>query len=120
MKSKKKLPRQQPGPTKGPAEAPTTEFLTIGWLLTVMTTLVCEIGYFVVTWISNWQADVQWLELLAGVLMFAALVVGLASVALSITVLRMRKSPPPTPILAFALLVGLTPILVAIARALRS
>jgi hypothetical protein len=120
MKSQKKPPRQQKAPTKDSAEAPTTEFLTIGWLLTVMTTLVCEVGYFVVTMISSWQGDVQWLELLAGVLMFAALIVGLASVALLVLVHRMRKSPPPMPIVAFSLLVGLTPVLVAIARALRS
>lgn len=120
MKSKKKTPRQQKSPAKDSVEAPTTEFLTIGWLLTVMTTLVCEVGYFVVMMLLSSQPDMQWLELLAGVLMFAALVIGLASLGLLLLVRRMRKSPPPTPIVAFSLLVGLVPIVVAITRALRS
>ena len=124
MKSKNKPSRPAKGPVKnpsqGPAEAPTAEFLTIAWLLTVMTTLGCEVGYFVVTMISNWRVDAKWLELLAGVLMFAALVTGLMSVGMLFAVRRMRKIPPPTPIVIFSVIVGVTPILLAIARAFRT
>ena len=124
MNSKNKATRPAKGPVKNPgqgrAEAPTAEFLTIAWLLTVMTTLACEVGYFVVTMISNWRVDAKWLELLAGVLMFAALVTGLMSVGMLFAVRRMRKIPPPTPIVIFSVIVGVTPILLAIARAFRT
>ncbi len=120
MKSKKKKPQTQKSSVNESAEAPTTEVLTIGWLLTVMTTLVCEVAYFIAMLILRRQADLQWLALLAGVLMFAALVVGLTSVGLLVLVHRLRKSQPPTPIVACSLFIGLTPVLVAIARAFSS
>lgn len=118
MKSSKKASRQRPPDPPAKAETPAAEFLTIGWLLTVMTTVVCLAGHLVVKLLGNWQLGGAWVDVLAGILLFAAVVVGIGSIALLALVRKMRAESPPGPIMVFSLAVGLAPLLFVLAQAI--
>ncbi len=96
-----------------PIESRSTEALTIGWLLSVFTTLLCLIGAVVARWIG-----VARLPMLSGLLLFSAFIIGVASVALGFLVRRTRLTPPPRGVFVFAMVVGLLPILAAALDAL--
>lgn len=110
----KKLPSASARPS---GESATADFLTIGWMLAVMTAFLCELGAVVALLAGLAWPGLPWISLLSGVLLFAALVVGLAGVALIPAVLRARKVPPPTPITRFAIAVAAAPPVIMIIRA---
>jgi hypothetical protein len=105
--------RNQPTP-KPPVQRdpnPSVEFVTVAWMLSVMTTLVCELGFVAARaflLLVNSEADP--IRALAAMLFFAALVVGLISLGLMVIVMRMRRDPPPRGIVAFAAVVGTLPL----------
>ncbi|MDZ4782414.1 MAG: hypothetical protein SGJ19_19385 [Planctomycetia bacterium] len=94
-------------------ESRSAEALTIGWLLSVMTTLLCVCGALVARWIG-----VARLPVLSGLLLFAALVIGVASLGLGVLIRRVRSVPPPRGVYVFATVVGILPILAVILDAL--
>lgn len=112
-----------PGPKNVAArmssESPLADFLTVGWMLAVMTTLLCELGAVIATVALQRLPDSRPLQSLVDVLLFAALVVGLAAVAFLPILRQLRKTGPPKPIAWLALTVGLAPIVVMLVRAVR-
>ncbi len=94
----------------GTGESAAAELMTVGWLLTTLTALACELGTVAATWIA--QRDPQSLRIatLAGVLMLAAVCTGLMSLGLLAAAWRLRKVKPPRGITVFALFVGLAPL----------
>jgi len=112
-----KAKRKRP-PTPAAGEDRSVEALTIGWMLSVMTTLVCELGFTAARVVLLLvDRDAPWIATLAGVLLFAAAVVGLVSLLLAWAVVKMRREPPPRGILVFALVVGAAPLAMMLARA---
>lgn len=87
------------------------EALTIGWMLTVVTTLVCETAYVLVR--SMNRAGQPSLTMLAGLLLFAALVTGIVVLIMTPVVLRGRRHPPPRPVTIVSLFIGAAPLALA-------
>ena len=87
-----------------------TEFLTVSWMLTVVTALLCELGTMATNWYVWFRPEAERVDVLARLLMFAALVIGLISLGLLLLVLRRRQQPPPRGIVAFAAVVGAAPL----------
>lgn len=104
--------------SRGPRESRTTEVLTIGWMLTVFTTLVCELGFAVTQWFS--PAEGGMLRVLSGMMLFAALVIGFLSLLLTAVTARSRREPPPRGITVFAVVVGAAPMLIMVAHLLQA
>lgn len=95
------------------SEPRTVEVLTVGWMLTVVTTLACEIGFVV----SRAMAGVSEgpLMILSQLLLFAALVIGTIALLMTPVVVRSRRLPPPAGVTVFAVTVAAAPLaLVAI------
>jgi hypothetical protein len=117
MSKRKQRPIAQPAATEPSA----VETLTVGWMLSVMTTLVCELGfvaaraYLIV--VAPASARIQ---VLAMVLLFAAFVVGSVSLELAYAVVRGRHTPPPRGILVFSVVVGAAPAATVLLRLLAS
>lgn len=96
------------------------DLLTVCWMLGLMTTLLCEAGALLAWLLALGFPAMQWVSLLSGVLLFAALVVGLGTIAAMPVVWRVRKNAPPKPIAVLALVAGLIPLAVILLQALRS
>lgn len=93
----------------------TVEILTIGWMLMVVTTLACEIGFVLARGLA---ADGDSLMALSAVLLFAAVVIGLLALLLTPIVLRHRRTAPPKGILVFATIVSAMPLVVLLLEGL--
>lgn len=100
----KKRRRVQPS-----SETKSVEFLTVAWMLAVMTTLVCIVG---ATLARVYAEGNPGAALLAGYLLFAAAVIGGVSLVMLAAVYRLRKVKPPPGILFFAAVVGAAPLIV--------
>jgi len=102
---------------RGPAEAPSIRAVTVAWLLTILTGLVCEFGA-ATAWALGAEESAQMMpRALAGLLIFASIIVSSLCLALTIAVWRLRPVPPPWPIVATAAAVVIGPWLLMIARA---
>jgi hypothetical protein len=113
-KRKQKIKAQ---PTRDPN--PSVEFLTVAWMLSVMTALVCELGFVAARgYLLLVDAKTATIQALAAMLLFAALVIGLVSLGLMVLVVRMRRVTPPRGILVFAAVVSLVPVAAMIVRLL--
>ena len=75
----------------------------------VVTTLVCEVGFFVARWLAGGRSS---LELLSQLLLFAAFVIGLIALFVTPVVLRSRRLPPPSGVTVFAVLVAAAPLVI--------
>ena len=125
MGRKKRRGKSSPGPVdrdgsfRGSREVRSVEVLTVGWMLIVMMTLVCQIGAAGVRlFLAGQPEPLPRMELLGGILVFAGLVLGLATLGLLPIVYRVRRDPPPRGIVVFAAVVGMVPVLMALVRTL--
>jgi hypothetical protein len=100
------------------AESRAAEVMTVGWMLTTFTTLVCELAGVTAEWFARRHPQALPLSLLAEVLMFAALLTGLFSLALLAAVWKLRTVKPPRGITVFAVAVGVAPLGLIILRQL--
>ena len=100
------------------SEARVADAMTVGWMLTAITALVCQAGLVVVRAAEHYQPEVAALGVLGELLLFAALVFGVISLVLAPIVLRLRRTPVPPGITIFAVAVGLTPLAIVAWRSL--
>ena len=121
MPSRKQKRRRRPEPAGRAAllisEGRVTEYLTTGWLLTVLTTLFCELGGAAALWWANAQPQALPIAVLSSMLLFAAAVTGVLGLLLLVVVWKLRKAKPPLGITAFSLVVSLVPIVVIAVQA---
>jgi len=106
--AKKAKPRKRRKP-QAPGESRSVEFLTVAWMLAVMTTLVCEVGGTLAKIFGEGNLR---LSLLAGYLLFAAAIIGAVSLVMLAAVYKLRKVKPPSGIIFFSAVVGGTPMIV--------
>jgi hypothetical protein len=98
-------------------DSPAVEFLTVGWMLSVITALVCELAFAGVRgYLLAVDGESPRMEMLAAVLVFAAVVVGLISLALAFAVVKAGRTPPPRGILTFSIVVGVLPLAAMVLR----
>src|SRR5262245_42189822 len=102
--------RRQPAPSSAPPnESRPAEVLTVGWLLAVMTTFLCELGSVGALAMASLGAE---MSVVAAYLLFAALVMGIASLALTLGVLQTRRVAPPRAVTLVSLAISIAPLLV--------
>jgi hypothetical protein len=100
------------------AEPKSVEVLTIGWMLTVATTLACEIGFVLSRWLADGSESP--LLVLSSLLLFAAFVIGMIGLLLMSIVLRTRRLQPPSAIVFFAAVVNGAPLALAAIEVLKN
>ena len=92
--------------------------VTIGWMLCLITTLVCEIAaaatQLYVLWIDTAAKN---LGIFSGLVQFAAVVFGLLTLVGYPLVRKVRRDPVPRSIVVFALGVGLAPVAIVLLSA---
>ena len=81
-----------------------------------MSTFLCELGSVAALALGSLDAS---LASAAAYLLFAALVTGIASLALTVGVLQMRRVSPPRGVTVVSLVIGAAPLLVLLAEWLR-
>jgi hypothetical protein len=108
------MPKQAKKPSKRNAKSPrsretrSTDALTIGWMLMVMTTLACEVGFLATRGIAGPESEGSWAVLMA-MLLFASTVIGLGALVLTPVVVKVRRDPPPRGVIIFSVVVGIAP-----------
>ena len=116
MPKKKQRPKLPARPPQPPVEA-----LPVAWMLAVMTALVCELGCASArAWLRLVNPAAEPIRVLAVILLFAALVVGLIALGLQWAVQRTARIKPPRGIHVFAAVVGTIPLVVLVVRLLTS
>ena len=109
---KRRRPRAAAPPVAPVAkESAAAEWATIGWLLAALTTVACLAVWGCVRGAAYFAAEASTLRQVAGFLLFAALAVGIANLALCIVAHGLRTVAPPRPLLWFSLLIGLLPMM---------
>jgi hypothetical protein len=106
----RKRKRPPPPGAFGTGESRAAEFMTVGWMLTTLTTLICELGGVAATWAARQNPQALGIAALASVLIFAAMCTGLFSLGLLAAAWKLRVMKPPRGITAFALVVSLAPL----------
>ncbi len=99
-------------PLRPSAEIEPADALTVGWMLAVMTTLVCELGVLAAYWYAAAHPAAK-ADVLCGLLLVAAIVIGLVSLCLLPLVVKLRHQMPPLPVVIFAIVVSLSPLATA-------
>lgn len=120
-RKRKKNPksRNRDAPRGGSPDERVVDFLTVGWMLAVMTTLACEIAEALGRWYLATHPDAESMVYLTTMLSFSATVVGLFALGLLAVVWKMRKVPPPRGIVVFSVVVCVLPIINITVRLLR-
>lgn len=117
-----KMKRRGRGSSARPAHRPNhgesraADAVTIAWSLTVMMTLVCQLGAMGTNWYVQYDGGAERIEVLSGLLLFSALVLGAISLLLMPVVWRSRRVPPPRAIAIFAVVVAAAPLLTLMLR----
>ena len=92
--------------------------MTVAWMISVLSVSVCLLGA-ALAWLFFGvpdQADGPGLGLLAGLLFFAALTIGMVSLLLLPMVLRSRNVAPPRSLVIFSVVASLAPWMVLAIR----
>jgi uncharacterized membrane-anchored protein len=116
MAARRNKKKPQPSASRSVAplakESRPAEWATIGWLLASLTTAAC-LGVWAGVRVAAFFATdaAPTLRQVAGFLLFAAVAVGVANLALCAAAHGLRTAPPPRPLLWFSLLVGLLPMM---------
>lgn len=108
MAKKKKRALQRPELTP---ETRVSEVLTVGWMMAVVTTLVCSIAVLLVHLTVGTRSDNEMVLVFARLLHFAAVVVAVLSLVLLALVLKVRRVAPPPSITWFSIGLAIAVIL---------
>jgi hypothetical protein len=92
------------------SETPTAEAATVGWMLALFATLSAELLGMLTRWLAFQQIAPEPLRVLSGTLLLVAVFAGLVTLVLTPVTLKLRRVPPPTPILALALVSAIVPL----------
>ncbi len=103
--------RKEPARSTVPSETRAAEALTVGWLLSVMTAGLCELGSGLALALRTVGPG---LDFAARYLFFAALVIGVVSLILAAGVYRVRRVAPPRGVTVVGLAIGAAPLVVVL------
>jgi heme/copper-type cytochrome/quinol oxidase subunit 2 len=97
--------------------------LTVGWMLTTMSTLVAllvagAVGLAILVWPTD-QGREHPLSAISGLMLLVSAATGVVCIALTPFVYRVRRSPPPRTVTVAAVLIGLAPLVTIAVFALR-
>jgi hypothetical protein len=92
---------------------------TVAWTITVTMALLCDIGAVVAHFYADGYANARGALLFKELMLFSGAVIGFISLALLPIMLRVRRTPPPTGVMVFAVCVTAAPILALLLHATR-
>ena len=98
------------------SETRAAEALTVGWMLSVMTTFACDLAAVAARLVHAARPGLERVVVLGELLLFAAVVSGVVSLLLAAMVLRVRQVAPPRGITTFALVVAVAPLVALFIR----
>ena len=100
-----------------PDETRNADILTAVWMLTVVTTFICELAAMAARVLLGRAPESPAAQAMFQLMFFSALVIGLISLAMLPAVLKARQTPPPGGITMFAVVVGAAPLVARILQA---
>ena len=117
MKKDKKSKRTAPAPSR---ETPAVEALTVGWVLTMLLTLVFDIGLLATRWyLSQVDPQPRSIAALYALTVVASVLTGAICLALTPLIRKLRRDLPPTSVTWFAVIVSLFPFVMLVVNAVR-
>ncbi|HEX6962593.1 MAG TPA: hypothetical protein VF175_12045 [Lacipirellula sp.] len=124
MAKRKTKPRRPSKPAAQPPrryseETRAGDATTVAWVVSVIMVLLCDIGAAAAHWWSRDYANSGGIALFKELLLFAGAAIGFVSLALLPIMLKVRRVPPPTGILVFAVCVAAAPMVAILAQNLR-
>lgn len=103
-------PPAAPPRSKRVKSAPPVDGLTVGWVTTLITTFFCELGAVAARlYVQYVDSEAKLIGMFAGLLLFAAAILGVFLLVFTPIVLYRRRSNPPRGIVVFAVVVGVAP-----------
>lgn len=108
--------RSRPAPL-APRESQTSEAATIAWTVSVTMVVACDVAavaahvYFLVTPAAKSAG------LFGGLMLLSGALIGVASLGMLPVVYRVRRTPPPTGFVVFAVCAAVAPLVALAARA---
>jgi hypothetical protein len=94
-----------------PPESQSAEAVTVGWMLSALAAVAAQAVGIALQLALRSRSELQWLQVPARTILFVAFVAGVATLALTPLVLKLRRAAPPRPILLAALVAGAMPLL---------
>lgn len=122
MSKRKTKPRRQKQVRHvdhGPGETRTADAATVAWTVSVTTVFLCDIAAVAAHLYSQANPQLAGARMLSQLLLFSAAAIGLLSLMLLPAVFRLRRTPPPTGFLVFAVCSALAPILAVLVQAMQ-
>ena len=115
-KAKRRGASRRPSPPRPHAAAnpsDTGEVVTVIWMLALLATLLSEVVGILIRLFGLRIGFSARLQVLSGTLLTVALLSGLATLLLTPVTLKLRRVPPPRPVVVSAVIAGLVPLLTA-------
>jgi hypothetical protein len=103
MKQRKRL--EHPGPTS--LEARGADALTVAWMMSVITTVLCGLVGGVILLALSGRAGAETPRMFGRLLHFSAFIAAVLSLVLLAVVLKVRRHPPPASITWFAVIAAM-------------
>ncbi len=105
-KLKKRAAKQNRAPELDP-ESQGAEVMTVAWMISILSVSICDFGAGITRLLLD--PDQRNLGLISGIFFFAALTIGLISLAILPIVLKSRRVPPPRGLVVFGVVVSVLP-----------
>ena len=118
MTKRRKKKKRKTGSQK-PTETKASETVTIAWTLTVMTSILCDLGTAATRFYVRAQPDEVRIGMLSGILFLAAVVIGILSLMMLPVVLQIRRVPPPRAFIVLAVIAAITPLVAIVMQTAR-
>ena len=112
-KKKKREAELRRSPELDP-ESQGAEVMTVAWMISILSVAACDFGAGVTRLLLG--PDQKNLALLAGILYFAALTIGIISLVLLPIMLKARRVPPPRGLVVFGIAASVMPWIALVAQ----
>ena len=105
---------RKPSSSRAPSESQTVEALTVGWVLSIVITLLFDLTMVGTRWyVHQINPDAQWVLALHFVAFLGGLVAAIVCLVLAFFTVRLRTEKPPINVTRFAVVVSCVPFVVA-------
>ncbi len=115
-KKRKKRAKQPPAAAAPPQETRAAEAVTVGWTVSLTALLLCEFVAVAVHFYVRANPEAEMMQLLRGMLLFGACVVGLLVLVLTPVMYRLRRLAPPPGLVGFGAFAAAAPLLAVLLR----
>ena len=103
----------------GTGETRTSDAATVAWTVSVTTVFFCNIASAAAHLYAEANPQLAGARMLSQLLLFSAAAIGFLSLMLLPAVFRLRRTPPPTGFLVFAVCSALAPILAVLVQSMQ-